>query len=363
MEHAPPSWVLEARSLPIAFAQVREDPLIDLWVARQLKDNARVVMIASGGCTAALLACSRNIGRLHLVDPNPAQLALSLLKLRLLQAHDRPTRLALLGHAPLDPRIRRARIESELGHLGLDAGSLGPANLVATLGPDHAGRYERVFAALRHALADVADDLAALLQLGDPLEQRRRVAPSTRLGRVVDDALDEVMALSNLVQLFGEDATKNPVEPFARHFARRIRHALTTLPARSNPYLWQMLAGRSPNGIETPWLSAPSPGRLPEITSARMFMKDALDAAPGEFDFVHLSNILDWLSPEEARATLQSSWNALRPGGWVLIRQLNSTLAIPDMGSMFEWLASDADMLHAQDRSFFYRALHLGRRR
>lgn len=192
MEHAPPSWVLEARSLPIAFAQVREDPLIDLWVARQLKDNARVVMIASGGCTAALLACSRNIGRLHLVDPNPAQLALSLLKLRLLQAHDRPTRLALLGHAPLDPRIRRARIESELGHLGLDAGSLGPANLVATLGPDHAGRYERVFAALRHALADVADDLAALLQLGDPLEQRRRVAPSTRLGRVVDDALDEL---------------------------------------------------------------------------------------------------------------------------------------------------------------------------
>ena len=34
------------------------------------------------------------------------------------------------------------------------------------------------------------------------------------------------MALPHLVRLFGEEATKNPVEPFARHFARRIRHAM-----------------------------------------------------------------------------------------------------------------------------------------
>ena len=33
-------------------------------------------------------------------------------------------------------------------------------------------------------------------------------------------------------------------------------------------------------------------------------MAEALKSSPNSFDFVHLSNILDWLSPEEARATL-----------------------------------------------------------
>ena len=45
-------WILEAKRLPLAFAQVREDPLIDLWVVNQLVTKAHVLMIASGGCTA-----------------------------------------------------------------------------------------------------------------------------------------------------------------------------------------------------------------------------------------------------------------------------------------------------------------------
>ena len=90
-------------------------------------------------------------------------------------------------------------------------------------------------------------------------------------------------------------------------------------------------------------------------------MADALRAARPEFDFCHLSNILDWLSPEEAATTLELAAAALRPGGWVLIRQLNSTLDIPSLGPNFDW--EDTQPLHARDRSFFYRHLHLGRKR
>jgi len=92
-------------------------------------------------------------------------------------------------------------------------------------------------------------------------------------------------------------------------------------------------------------------------------MTEALTAAPAAFDFVHLSNILDWLVPEKARTTLELAWQALRPGGWTLIRQLNSTLDIPGLGRRFDWLTPEAKGLHARDRSFFYRALHLGRKR
>jgi S-adenosylmethionine-diacylglycerol 3-amino-3-carboxypropyl transferase len=54
---------------------------------------------------------------------------------------------------------------------------------------------------------------------------------------------------------------------------------------------------------------------------------------------------------------------ALRPGGWTLIRQLNSTLDIPSFGKGSSWQTQEAQALHATDRSYFYRALHLGRKR
>ena len=40
---------------------------------------------------------------------------------------------------------------------------------------------------------------------------------------------------------------------------------------------------------------------------------------PGGYDFVHLSNILDWLSPADAQALLDLAHAALRPGGRMVV--------------------------------------------
>lgn len=356
----PQPWCREAAGLPVAFAQVREDPCIDWRVVDRLPPGAVIVMVASGGCTAALLATHPHVARLRAVDPNPAQLALTALKLRLL-GHPPADRRAVLGHDPMPEDERDAALAGHLSAAGLPADALGPRAFVAEVGPDHAGRYERCFAALREALADAGDELAALLELSDPGEQARRAAPGTRLGDRLDAAFDAALALPNLVALFGEGATRNPAEPFARHFARRTRHALATLPACDNPYLWQVLAGRYPPAARAPWLDADRRASA-EVEFVPGFMADALRSAEGA-DFVHLSNILDWLTPDEAGATLAAAARALRPGGMVLVRQLNSALAIPAAGPDFEWLPGEAAALHAGDRSFFYRALHLGRKR
>jgi S-adenosylmethionine-diacylglycerol 3-amino-3-carboxypropyl transferase len=356
------SWLADAGRLPIAFAQVREDPLLDLEVLAPCPDQARVILVASGGCTAALLAASTRLRHLHLVDFNPAQLALARLKLRLLHTTEPAQRRALLGHAPLAARHRGLLLCAELQALNLAPDALGPLDVVADLGPDHAGRYERLFARLREALQEHAVELGRVLRLADPIAQARRVGSTTDLGRALDEAYDSVLALPNLVQLFGEGATRNRVEPFARHFARRTRHALATLPAAANPWLWQMLLGRFPRRAAYPWLTVPAPERPPEVTWSASLMADALAAARGAYDLVHLSNILDWLSAEEARHTLELAWRALRPGGFVLVRQLNSTLDIPGLGGPFEWQARTAAALHGHDRSFFYRDLHLGRK-
>jgi S-adenosylmethionine-diacylglycerol 3-amino-3-carboxypropyl transferase len=359
-----PSWVSAAAQLPVAFAQVREDPLLDAWVVQKLNPDARILMIASGGCTLAFLAASCRVARVDVVDPNPAQIALARLKLHLLQHCDSASRRALLGHEPMPAAEREERLRDALQASGVAAEVLGPPPDWAQEGPDHAGRYERVFARLRKLLEPHAADVTQLLALRDPAEQARRVAPATSLGQALDEAFTQAMDLPILIHLFGEGATRNRVEPFARHFARRTRQVLETLPAADNPYLWQVLAGRYPPGVEAPWLAAPAPRSLPEITWNTTVMTEALRRAPGGgYDFVHLSNILDWLSPGEAQTTLDLVHAALRPGGWTLIRQLNSTLDIPGFGKGFTWQTDDAQALHARDRSFFYRALHLGRKR
>src|SRR5262245_59993939 len=296
------SWLDQAAAMPLAFALVREDPLLDLEVVTQAGSDARVLMIASGGCTAALLATLPGVAHLHLVDPNPAQLALARLKLHLLA--DVPgVRRTLLGHSPLPSDERRRQLGNTLAALGLATDVFGPPELVATLGPDHAGRYELLFARLREALRGAERELIALLQLRDPAEQAPRTAPGTHLGRAIDTAYDDVLALPNLVRLFGEGATQNPVEPFARHFARRTRAALATLPAADNPYLWLMLAGRTPASAPVPWLTVPTPSRLPAVVFTRGMMADVLATVKeaDRYHVVHLSNILDWLTPAEAR--------------------------------------------------------------
>ena len=357
-----PSWVHEASCLPLAFAQVREDPLIDRLIVDRLNQDASVMMVASGGCTAAFLATAPKLAHLHLVDNNPAQLALTRLKLALLQTTRSEWRLALMGHVSMPVDQRGRVLTGYLSELGLSMDVMGPSDLIARLGPDQTGRYEFLFAELRKELSAEAGNLEALLRLTDPIEQQCRIDSSTRLGGALDKALDKVFALPHLIKLFGEQATKNPVEPFSRHFARRIRTILATQPAQDNPYLWQMLKGcYSPTCVSS-WFYEAVPERMPRITTSLSPMAEALAAAPDSFDFVHLSNILDWLAPQEAQATLNLAWQALRPGGWVLVRQLNSSLDIPGLGQGFSWHIKDGHALEKRDRSFFYRQLHLGRK-
>jgi S-adenosylmethionine-diacylglycerol 3-amino-3-carboxypropyl transferase len=363
MADALPSWVEQAAQLPIAFAQVREDPLLDVRVVEQLAPAGRILMIASGGCTLALLATQPRLDRIDVVDPNPAQIALARVKLHLLRTAAPSDRLALLGHVPMPAEEREMRLRAVLQSLDLPAEAIGPPRVWSVDGPDHAGRYERVFAQLRKHLESHAEALEQLLSLRDPAEQARRADPATALGRALDEAFDRAMALPILVRLFGEGATRNRVEPFSRHFARRTRCILAALPAADNPYLWQVLAGRYPPRAAAPWLAEPPPQRMPNVAWHVTAMTEALRGAAGKYDFIHLSNILDWLSPQEAWTTLDLAHAALRDGGWTLIRQLNSTLDIARLGEGFTWHSEEAQALHARDRSFFYRSLHLGRKR
>lgn len=353
-----PAWVRAAATRPLAFAQVREDPLIDRFVverrATELARPVEVVQIASGGCTAALLASLPQVARLHLVDPNPAQIALSRLKCWLLEHAEPAERLAVLGHSDLPAADRDRALVHACAALGI-AHAWMPGE-----GPDHCGRYELLFAELRRVLAPHAERIDHLLTLAEPVEQTRLAERGTPLGTALDEAFTGVLALDHLVLLFGAAATRGAMMPFSEHFLQRLRWVLAAMPAGTNPFVWQVLAGRYPPGHPATWIALPRGALSARITWTVAMMDKALARMDADCDVVHLSNILDWLSPEDATRTLALAWQALRPGGLVLIRQLNSSLDIPALGSRFAW--EDATALLARDRSFFYRALHLGRK-
>lgn len=351
------TWIKSAVKRPIAFAQVREDALQDIAIAKAFqKDDLSITMVASGGCTACALTALGIIKTLHLVDPNPAQLALTRLKLSMLN-DSIEMRLHLLGHLSMDNKERSRLIISRAASLGI------PTHLFANINeaPDQTGRYEYVFARLRRCLEPHALTLQRLFEVNTLEEQASLLAPDSAAGIALDMALERVMEQNNLVLLFGKKATANRLQPFARHFASRIRYFLATQHACQSPYLAQMLLGHFFGEIKTPWLTMECRGDFPQTIYHPCLMDEALQSLKSDSQtIVHLSNILDWLSPREALKTLQLAWKALIPGGKVVIRQLNSNLNIPYLGVPFRWLKEPAEDLHAADRSFFYRNFYIG---
>jgi S-adenosylmethionine-diacylglycerol 3-amino-3-carboxypropyl transferase len=250
-----------------------------------------------------------------------------------------------------------------MADLGLHPEDLGPSELLAEFGADHCGRYEWVFARLRELLHDYESQILDLMSLSDVREQSRRMNPQTELGCRIKQAFADVMGLSNLIAIFGSEATANRVMPFCEHFFMQTSVALGTLAAAQNPFLHSIFLGRFP-GPSWPWLSlSPQPELCPLSFSCDAMEKILPSLPESGYDFVHLSNILDWISPERAATLLRHAHRCLSPGGIVVIRQLNSSLDIPRVPSGFQWMRDLAEQLHRNDRSFFYRALHVGKRR
>jgi S-adenosylmethionine-diacylglycerol 3-amino-3-carboxypropyl transferase len=334
-------WAHEAARLPLAFAQVREDPRLDKEVASTLPAGSTVVMIASGGETLVELARQRHIARIHAVDMNPAQNALSRLKCHLAANSSPDASCRLLGHEAMPTEEREKAMRAHLAALELSEHVFGPPAIIAGLGVDHAGRYERCFAMLREALGPSE----ALLN-----ENR------------LDEALSRVMSLANLVALFGQEATQNPERPFHEHFAMRTRLALVREDATVNPFLSQMYRGTFAPGHRYDWLQSAAVPHA-EVLWHQGKMREVLDGMPaGSADFVHLSNILDWLDAESATAMLGSARRVLKPGGQIILRQLNSSLDFTALGEGLAWdMARGADM-ERRDRSFFYPRIHLATR-
>lgn len=347
------NWVKDACRKPVAFSQVREDALIDLHIADSVatKSGRQLdgVIVASGGCTVAALAAQGKFGQMQVVDINRSQIALTRLKLWLLENGESIQRMQILGHSPMSPRMRGVFLKQIMNTLELPQESFGDWSEVCLLGPDHCGRYEAVFAALRKEFKNNGGTMKLLLD-GNSYAQQ-----------ALERAFARVMNQKNLVAIFGEDATANKARPFWQHFHNQTEMVLFFRSASRNPYLYQMLTSSFPDNSAYPWLSAPSKEIDTDIDYYIDTVSNHISNQPSaSLDFVHLSNILDWLPEEAASKLLQQTGRVLRPGGTVIIRQLNSSIDIRALQNDIAWDGALSRAMLIRDRSFFYRNLHIG---
>ncbi|MDQ3035839.1 MAG: BtaA family protein [Myxococcota bacterium] len=352
----------------LAFSQVREDPLIDErvieLVAARLGRPIRVLMVASGGCTALGLLALEQVERVVAVDANPAQLCLVELRRQAMIHLPLADQLRLLGAEPCDGEVRAATYARLRAHLP------EPTRAHFDARPDeiasgvlHAGRFEALFRELTIALADA--DL-------DPLARPAEAASSPRFREV----FERVFERGALAQRFGPAAVDYSMDrSFGEHFADVFARALMRWPTGENYFLHQVfeeryldVPGGRPPCLEQATQAAAIARGAERLELARHRFDEALDAIADEalaheapFDLVQTSNISDWMPVGELRALLVRVRGILSPGGAVLGRRLNGDHRLADVfADVLEVDGALCDELVSRDRSFFYREVVVG---
>lgn len=343
----------------LLFSQVREDPGVEARVLDALPARAeglRLLLIASGGCTALSLLADPRVAQVWVVDPNPAQLQLLALKASALDVLALPDQLRLLGAlAPEDDPAARLELYARL------APSLPPETRAywdarpeqVGFGLNRVGRFEEIFRELSAAFA--ARGL-----------EPREAAGSAAWGEV----FEEVFERGRLAETFGEAAVSYSMDrSFGAHFADVFARALAEGPLEGNYHQHQVWRDAYPSPEELPrYLRAEDQARIRQLGTDRLVAEAgalderlaALAAGPG-FDLIQTSNISDWMPIPALRELLRLAEACLRSGGVVLGRRLNGDHVLAEVFA--EALRVEPSLnaeLLSLERSRFYREVVAG---
>jgi S-adenosylmethionine-diacylglycerol 3-amino-3-carboxypropyl transferase len=338
--------LVERVSLPGAiddrlyFAQVREDPLLEIEAFAPTADDSFVV-VGSGGCTALSLL-AEGAGHVAAVDLNRTQNHLIELKLAAVTALPHHALLGVLGGAKW-PRVDRADAYADLrDRLTPAARAYWDARrAVIERGVLDAGVTERfvrgVVVALQ-LLVHPRSRIERLLACASIDEQRTlferewdtfrwRAFFQVLLNRVVFRRAYDPAFFAHLEQA-----------SFAAHFRTRAEYTLTCLSARDNYFLHQMLAGvypaHEPQGVP-PYLSESGSRAISNARDALTLVDGSvteyLKSLPdGSVSGFALSNICEWLTAAAIDELFGEVVRTARPGARLCFRNFVGWTEVPE---------------------------------
>jgi S-adenosylmethionine-diacylglycerol 3-amino-3-carboxypropyl transferase len=321
------------------FAQVREDPLLEIEALDVGPDDS-IVVVGSGGCTALSLLAA-GAGRVAAVDLNRTQGHLIELKLAAIAMLSRPEALAFLGAGGGSARERIDAYAALRPRLTAPARTYWDARLPAiadgVLGAGVTERFIRtIVAALRlfvHPRARIERMLAC-----DSVEEQRVLFASE---------WNTVRWRAYFRLLLNRTAFRRTYDPvffahlerpsFAEHFRACAEHALTALPVRGNYFLHHMLTGRYPteaaDGVP-PYLGeegcAAAGASADRLTLVDGTMTEYLRVLPdASVSCFSLSNICEWLQPHEIDALFAEIGRTAAPDARLCFRNFVGWTEVP----------------------------------
>lgn len=331
-----PEW----REDKLYFAQVREDPLLEIE-ALAPDATKNLVVVGSGGCTALSLLAA-GAGRVVAVDLNRVQNHLTELKAAAVGGLEPGQAVAFLGGASLPATDRLALYEQVKGRLGAPARGWWDAHSGwIGRGVLNVGVTERFIAAVVAVLrlgihpASRIERLLACRTLDEQRELYHREWDTLRWRHLFTVLLNRAVFRKAYSPAFFEHV-ENP--SFARHFRALAEHTLTEVPIRTNYFVHHMLTASYPLDVPgglPPYLD---PAGTATVTTAldRLVLVDGAytaylrtlpDASVHGFA---ISNICEWLTAEQIDELLAEVVRTAAPGARLVFRNFVGWTEVPD---------------------------------
>lgn len=318
----------------VQFAVVREDPLLPMHVLSNVCcERSRILLIASGGCTALAVASEFVKTEITLIDKNPAQLDL------------------------VRKKIEACKIQSVKEFKTRFNVSVDWAD-----GLNECGNFESLFRGFRSFIHDFVFSYEELKKLFDVSKIDQIVKSKILSSKYWPVAFDLYFSDSLLNTMFGPDATQHAEKgSYPRYFQTCFEKALTRSDASVNYFLHHIFLGHY---LDRPDCLPPYLQKLPNSVKMSL-MLGGLDDIPeklGEYDFIDLSNIFDWMGDDSVNKIADLLDEKMKPNAVLMFRQLNNNRNIQ---SRFSRISFDDEIglkLLSQDRSFFYCKINVGRK-
>lgn len=312
------------------FAQVREDPVLEIE-ALEPAPGKTIVVVGSGGCTALSLLAA-GAGRVVAVDLNRAQSSLTELKAAAVGVLGPAEAVAFLGGAPMPAAERRRHYGAIAPQLGEEARAWWDAHPKPLVrGVLGAGVTEKfiggVMTTMRLAIHPPSR-IRRLLACRTLDEQRElfREEWDTRRWRLLFTLLLNRAVFRKTYHPAFFTHVENP--SFADHFRRLANHTLTEIPISTNYFLHYMLTGAYPASGLPPYLESAGTGDLTIVDgSYTAYLRTLPDASVHGFA---VSNILEWLTPEEADELFAEVVRTAVPGARFVFRNFVGWNEVPE---------------------------------
>jgi len=318
------------------FAQVREDPRLEIEALRA-SQGGRHVVVGSGGCTAlSLLAAGAD--EVVAVDTNSSQNHIIELKVAAASILDFPDSVGFLGGYEMTAPDRFRRYAALRGQLSPAAAAYWDSRRVAIEGGVVRSGVSEKFIGL----------LAGLVRATvHPRRRIERLLACTTLedqSQLYDEEWNSVRWRALFRVLLNRWTLKRTYEPgffthvenssFSSHFHGLFERTIREVPVASNYFLHQMLTGSYPRYVADgvpPYLDrVAEPGAFSGLElvdgSYQRFLVSCEDSS---VDGLALSNICEWLPPAEIESLFASAVRVAKPGARIVFRNFVGHTVMP----------------------------------